>query len=126
MQLSIRNKAQAVRRPRSLRDHLVYAVVVAYGSLLANLVVLVAILSLVAYLATNDRIARHVIDWQQTDNRLMYLDQIPDNTSEECYLTLIKRLQSVSDVREDGTVEINELVWSEPSPDCAHLGPATR
>lgn len=119
MLLSTRKKAQAIRRPSSLRDHLVYALTLGYASFFINMIVLTVILSAVAYLVTNDTLRGHIVEWKAAEDRMMYLDHIPDYTSERCYLTLLKRLQSTTDVREDGTVEINEIVLSEPSQDCS-------
>lgn len=115
-------KVQAVRRPVTLRDHLVYATTLGHFSLLLNIIILILAAFAIAYFAGKQSVQEGVAQWKADEDRLMVLDNIPDQTSEACYMTLIKRLQTTTDVREDGTVEIAEVVWSEPTQDCGYLG----
>lgn len=118
-----RKHAQAVRRPVSLRDHLVYATMIGQASIIINVIVLLAIALVVFKLATNDHVQHHVSQWRAAEQRDLLLGNIPSYTSEACYTTLLKRLQATTDVLEDGTVEISEVVWQQPAGDCSNLGP---
>lgn len=118
-----KRKLQAVRRPVTLRDHLVYAMTVSSFSVVLNVFMLMAMAFLVGMYAKGDTIKQRVSQWQAAEHRDLLLGNIPAYTSEACYMTLLKRLQATTDVREDGTVEISEVVWHEPAGDCSSLGP---
>lgn len=112
-------KAQAVRRPVTTRDFLDYAMTLGHVIVALNVLVLLAVLAVGLFVATNDTFRARLSEFRADDTRLMHLDHVPENISADCYMTLIKRLQSTTDVRTDGTVEVSEVVWTSPASRCS-------
>ena len=69
-------------------------------------------------IVTADPVVKAYEHWQFLEQQDLFMSNVPEDVSAECYTSMVKRASAVSELREQGTIELSPAVWNQPLPGC--------